>query len=113
MFDHPSFDRHERVVFAHHPATGLRALVALHSTALGPAAGGSRFWHYRSTTDALTDALRLSRGMSYSLHGQSIAAEIQRIPERLTEIFTRSRTGNRPTSDIADEMARQLLAEAR
>jgi leucine dehydrogenase len=43
----------------------------------------------------------------------SINAEIQRIPERLTEIFTRSRTSNRPTSDIADEMARQLLAEAR
>jgi leucine dehydrogenase len=44
---------------------------------------------------------------------QSINAEIHRIPERLTEIFTRSRTSNRPTSDIADEMARQLLAEAR
>jgi leucine dehydrogenase len=43
----------------------------------------------------------------------SINAEIHRIPERLTEIFTRSRTSNRPTSDIADEMARQLLAEAR
>lgn len=65
MFDHPSFDRHERVVFAHDAATGLRAIVAIHSTVLGPAAGGSRFWHYPSTTDALTDALRLSRGMSY------------------------------------------------
>ncbi len=65
MFDHPSFDQHERVVFAHDATTGLRAIVAIHSTARGPAAGGSRFWHYRSTTDALTDALRLSRGMSY------------------------------------------------
>jgi leucine dehydrogenase len=65
MFDHPSFDQHERVVFAHDAATGLRAIVAIHSSARGPAAGGSRFWHYPSTTDALTDALRLSRGMSY------------------------------------------------
>lgn len=65
MFDHPSFDQHERVVFAHDAASGLRAIVAIHSSALGPAAGGSRFWHYPSTGDALTDALRLSRGMSY------------------------------------------------
>jgi leucine dehydrogenase len=65
MFDHPSFDNHERVAFAHDAATGLRAIVALHSTARGPGAGGSRFWHYNSTSDALTDALRLSRGMSY------------------------------------------------
>lgn len=65
MFDHPSFDCHERVVFAHDAASGLRAIVAIHSTALGPAAGGSRFWHYPSTAEALTDALRLSRGMSY------------------------------------------------
>jgi len=65
MFDHPSFDRHERVLFAHDVTTGLRAIVAIHSSALGPAAGGSRFWHYPTNTDALTDALRLSRGMSY------------------------------------------------
>ncbi len=65
MFDHPSFDNHERVLFAHDAATGLRAIVALHSTARGPAAGGCRFWHYNSTNDALSDALRLSRGMSY------------------------------------------------
>ena len=65
MFDHPSFDSHERVLFAHDAATGLRAIVALHSTARGPSAGGSRFWNYTSTNEALTDALRLSRGMSY------------------------------------------------
>src|SRR5262245_19438919 len=65
MFDHPSFDHHERVVFAHDAASGLQAIIALHSTALGPAAGGSRFWQYASTNDALKDALRLSRGMSY------------------------------------------------
>ena len=65
MFDHPSFDNHERVVFAHDASTGLRAIIALHSTARGPGAGGSRFWQYSSSNNALTDALRLSRGMSY------------------------------------------------
>jgi leucine dehydrogenase len=65
MLDHPSFDQHERVVFAHDAATGLRAIVAVHSSARGPAAGGCRFWHYDSTDDAVADALRLSRGMSY------------------------------------------------
>ncbi|HEY5758700.1 MAG TPA: Glu/Leu/Phe/Val dehydrogenase dimerization domain-containing protein [Steroidobacter sp.] len=65
MLDHPSFDQHERVVFAHDAATGLRAIVAVHSSTRGPAAGGCRFWHYDSTNDAVADALRLSRGMSY------------------------------------------------
>ena len=65
MFDNPTFDAHERVVFAHDEESGLRAIVAVHSTRRGPGAGGCRFWHYRSSADALTDALRLSRGMSY------------------------------------------------
>jgi len=65
MFDNPSFDAHERVVFGHDAATGLRAIIALHSTVRGPAAGGCRFWTYASPQEALTDALRLSRGMSY------------------------------------------------
>ena len=65
MFDNPSFDSHERVVFGHDAPSGLRAIIALHSTARGPGAGGCRFWNYPSSADALTDALRLSRGMSY------------------------------------------------
>src|SRR5437868_7414732 len=65
MFDNSSFDAHERVVFNHDAATGLKAIIAVHSTARGPAAGGCRFWNYASTNAALTDALRLSRGMSY------------------------------------------------
>ncbi|MCW2766703.1 MAG: valine dehydrogenase [Nocardioides sp.] len=56
---------HEQVVFANDPATGLRAIIALHSTALGPALGGTRFYPYASTADALTDVLNLARGMSY------------------------------------------------
>nr|WP_246359360.1 Glu/Leu/Phe/Val dehydrogenase dimerization domain-containing protein [Sphingomonas yantingensis] len=47
------------------PATGLQAVIAVHSTALGPAAGGVRFWHYADPRAAITDALRLSRGMSF------------------------------------------------
>src|SRR4029079_18875552 len=47
------------------PATGLRAIVAIHSTALGPALGGTRFYPYASTADAVRDVLNLSRGMSY------------------------------------------------
>jgi leucine dehydrogenase len=61
----PDFDAHEALHFIHDEATGLNAIIALHSTHLGPAAGGVRFWHYADPADALTDALRLSRGMSY------------------------------------------------
>ena len=56
---------HEQVVFANDPATGLRAIVAIHSTALGPALGGTRFFPYATTAAALSDVLDLSRGMSY------------------------------------------------
>ena len=56
---------HEQVVFANDPATGLRAIIAIHSTALGPALGGTRFYPYPSTDAALADVLELSRGMSY------------------------------------------------
>lgn len=61
----PDFDAHEDVHFFTDEASGLRAIVAVHSTHLGPAGGGCRFWHYPNPDDALTDALRLSRGMSY------------------------------------------------
>ena len=56
---------HEQVVFCNDPATGLRAIVAIHSTALGPALGGTRFYPYASTAEAVADVLALSRGMSY------------------------------------------------
>lgn len=64
-FDLPDFDAHEGVHFFEDAASGLRAIIAIHSTALGPAAGGTRFWHYATNAAAVTDALRLSRGMSY------------------------------------------------
>jgi len=61
----PDFDAHEEVHFVTDEKCGLRAIIAVHSTHLGPAAGGARFWHYAEDGEALTDALRLSRGMSY------------------------------------------------
>lgn len=64
-FSNSAFDDHERVLFCRDAATGLHAIIAIHSTALGPAAGGCRQWSYASDDDALYDVLRLSRGMSY------------------------------------------------
>jgi leucine dehydrogenase len=64
IFDMREFDGHELVVFGH-DATGLRAIIAIHSSALGPAAGGCRMWPYGTTAEAVADVLRLSRGMSY------------------------------------------------
>jgi leucine dehydrogenase len=65
LWDFPDFDAHELVQFVTDPATGLKALIAVHSTHLGPGAGGVRFWHYANPGDAVADVLRLSRGMSY------------------------------------------------
>ena len=65
VFDHAEFDNHESLNYFYDEPTGLKAIVAVHSTALGPAAGGTRRWNYSNDADALTDVLRLSRGMSY------------------------------------------------
>ncbi|HLK96337.1 MAG TPA: Glu/Leu/Phe/Val dehydrogenase dimerization domain-containing protein [Hymenobacter sp.] len=56
---------HEQVVFCHDHETGLRAIIGIHNTVLGPALGGTRMWHYASDMEALNDVLRLSRGMTY------------------------------------------------
>ena len=65
MFDHPAFDAHEGVHMFHDAETGLRGIIAIHSTALGPAAGGCRMWNYQTGDAMLADVLRLSQGMSY------------------------------------------------
>lgn len=65
FFDHPEFDGHEQILFCHDPSIGLKGIIALHSTALGPAAGGCRMHPYVSDKEALTDVLRLSKGMTY------------------------------------------------
>ena len=56
---------HEQVVYCHDETVGLKAIVAIHDTTLGPALGGCRFWNYESEQAALVDVLRLSRGMTY------------------------------------------------
>lgn len=56
---------HEQLVFCHDPHTGLKAILAIHNTTLGPALGGTRLWNYASDQEAIVDALRLSRGMTY------------------------------------------------
>ena len=56
---------HEQVVFCHNKDAGLKAIIAIHNTVLGPALGGTRMWPYQSEAEALNDVLRLSRGMTY------------------------------------------------
>jgi leucine dehydrogenase len=56
---------HEQVVFNYEPAVGYKGIIAIHNTLLGPALGGTRFWNYKSDAEALTDVLRLARGMTY------------------------------------------------
>lgn len=65
VFEHKAFDNHEKVLFAQDDKTGLKAIIAVHSTANGPAIGGCRMWSYADSAEALTDVLRLSQGMSY------------------------------------------------
>lgn len=65
IFTHEEFDNHEEVSFVHDRETGLKAIIAIHSTLLGPALGGCRVWPYESEAQALWDVLRLSRGMTY------------------------------------------------
>jgi leucine dehydrogenase len=65
IFDRIAKRGHEQLVLCHEPETGLRAIVAIHDTTLGPALGGTRMWTYASDVDAIEDALRLARGMTY------------------------------------------------
>jgi leucine dehydrogenase len=85
---------YEKVLFGSDPDSGYRGIIALHSTALGPALGGTRLWSYASDQDALTDALRLARGMTYKNAlaglpfggGKSVIILNGRVPNR-KEIF--------------------------
>ncbi len=65
VFASPSFDNHEKVLFANDADTGLCAIIAIHNTNRGPGVGGCRMWPYETDAAALEDALRLSRGMTY------------------------------------------------
>ena len=65
VFAASDFNHHERVLFCNDSSSGLNAIIAIHSTALGPAVGGCRMWPYQDDDEAIQDVLRLSRGMSY------------------------------------------------
>ncbi len=65
VFDNSEYDNHEQVLFCRDAASGLFAIIAIHDTTLGPAAGGCRMWPYATVDDAVYDVLRLSRAMSY------------------------------------------------
>jgi len=65
VFGQLSFDNHEQVVFCNDKDTGLKAIIGIHNTVLGPALGGTRMWQYNNEWEALNDALRLSRGMTF------------------------------------------------
>ena len=100
VFNHPEFDQHESIHFFEDRGSGLRAIIAIHSTALGPAAGGCRRWTYASDDLALTDVLRLSRGMTYKNAvaglpfggGKSVILAAERAPKSraLFEAFGRA-----------------------
>ena len=85
---------HEKVVLWSDPSSDYRGVIAVHSTALGPAVGGTRFWHYASDEEASLDALRLSRGMTYKSAlaglpfggGKSVIIGDNRTPRR-EEVF--------------------------
>src|ERR1043165_6605335 len=65
LFDTISSMGHEQLMVCHDPAAGYRGIIAIHSTTLGPALGGTRFWKYGNDEEAIVDALRLARGMTY------------------------------------------------
>jgi len=65
VFGQLSFNEHEQIVFCHDKDTGLKAIIGIHNTVLGPALGGTRMWQYANEWEALNDVLRLSRGMTY------------------------------------------------
>jgi len=65
VFEQMAVHRHEQVSYWYDPTSGYRGIIAIHNTSLGPALGGTRFWHYVSDAEALNDVLRLSRGMTY------------------------------------------------
>jgi leucine dehydrogenase len=90
LFDTLAEMGHEQIAMGSDPESGYRGIVAIHSTRLGPALGGTRFWSYASDDEAITDALRLSRGMTYKnavagLHlggGKSVIIGDNRTPDR-------------------------------
>jgi leucine dehydrogenase len=112
VFGQVSFDNHEQVVFCNDKDTGLKAIIGIHNTVLGPALGGTRMWNYTNEWEALNDVLRLSRGMSFknSISGLNLGggkaviigdAKTQKTPELMTKFgqFVDSLSGRYITAE--------------
>lgn len=112
VFGQVSFDNHEQVVFCNDKDTGLKAIIGVHNTVLGPALGGTRMWNYTNEWEALNDVLRLSRGMTYknSISGLNLGggkaviigdAKTQKTPELMTRFgqFVDSLSGKYITAE--------------
>jgi len=112
VFGQVSFDDHEQIVFCRDKDTGLKAIIGIHNTVLGPALGGTRMWNYTNEWEALNDVLRLSRGMSFknSISGLNLGggkaviigdAKTQKTPELMTRFgqFVDSLSGKYITAE--------------
>lgn len=112
VFGQVSFDNHEQIVFCNDKDTGLKAIIGIHNTVLGPALGGTRMWNYTNEWEALNDVLRLSRGMTYksAITGLNLGggkaviigdAKTQKTPELITRFgeFVHSLSGRYITAE--------------
>ncbi|OIQ18061.1 MAG: leucine dehydrogenase [Flavobacterium sp. MedPE-SWcel] len=112
LFGQPSFNDHEQIVFCHDKDTGLKAIIGIHNTVLGPALGGTRMWKYANEWEALNDVLRLSRGMTYksAISGLNLGggkaviigdAKTEKTPEMMTKFgqFIHSLSGKYITAE--------------
>ncbi|AXG74651.1 Glu/Leu/Phe/Val dehydrogenase [Flavobacterium arcticum] len=112
VFGQASFNDHEQIVFCHDKDTGLKAIIGIHNTVLGPALGGTRMWKYANEWEALNDVLRLSRGMTYksAISGLNLGggkaviigdAKTEKTPEMMTRFgqFIHSLSGKYITAE--------------
>lgn len=112
VFGQLSFDDHEQIVFCNDKDTGLKAIIGIHNSVMGPALGGTRMWNYNTEWEALNDVLRLSRGMTFksAITGLNIGggkaviigdAKTQKTPELMRKFgeFVHSLSGRYITAE--------------
>ncbi len=112
VFGQLSFDNHEQIVFCNDKDTGLKAIIGIHNTVMGPALGGTRMWNYANEWEALNDVLRLSRGMTFksAITGLNLGggkaviigdSKIDKTPEMITRFgeFVNSLSGKYITAE--------------
>lgn len=98
---------HEQLLLSHDPSCGYSGIIAIHDTTLGPALGGTRFWQYASTDEAVTDALHLARGMTYK---SAVAGINLGGGKSLLRIFEIAKAGQIPAYRAADRLAEKRIA---